>query len=172
MPSTTSATIIMVANTGRLMEMSERNIGSFGLEEQTRGAAARDVALLAGRADAGLLAGDRHLHATAECAHVADDDAITGLEAVRHLHEAEPIVDGAQLHGGHVDGAAVDAVDVWLAVVRRLTKRAIGHGEHVGERAAHHAASGERTAAERAARVRDLDVHGDGTRGRIDRGTQ
>ena len=26
MPSTTSATIIMVANTGRLMEMSERNI--------------------------------------------------------------------------------------------------------------------------------------------------
>src|SRR6476659_6976165 len=104
-----SATIIMVANTGRLIEMSERNIGDL----RDRGGSAR-------RADAGLLAGDGDLHAAAERADVAHDDAITGLQSIRDLHEAESVVGGAELHGRHVDRPPVDAVDVRLAVVGRL----------------------------------------------------
>src|SRR5690348_16199639 len=102
MPSTTSATIIMVANTGRLMEMSERNMS------------------LPGGADVGFLAGDGDLHAAAKGADVADDHAVARLQPIGHLHEAQPVIGGADLHGRHVEGGAVDAIDVRLAILGRL----------------------------------------------------
>src|SRR5574338_1377534 len=113
MPSTTSVTIIMVANPGRLILISERNIEPIGNRESGIGNRRLTVAAFvlgesraplahvtvssgsgwAGPAASGsalsvtalAASGDGDLHADAEGADVADDDAVAGLEAVNDL---------------------------------------------------------------------------------------
>src|SRR5690349_17595207 len=111
MPSTTSATIIMVAKTGRLMLASDRNmsvsawlccvVASALLPGRRRrrrcrlrASAVRAACLLPpARARTFALAHDRRLHAVAHGADVARDHAVARRQPVDHLGHAARLVD-------------------------------------------------------------------------------
>src|SRR5919201_801354 len=120
MPSTTSATIIMVAKTGRLIETSERNIawdwglGDWGLgigDWECRGTlwSRRPGARWSGRLPQPrvpspqsllcLSAHDRHLHPRPQGADVPDHHAVALGEPAQHLGDAGRLVGDADLHG-------------------------------------------------------------------------
>src|SRR6478752_1662904 len=103
MPSTTSVTIIMVANTGRRIEISERNMVGTGNREPSYryslGALRWRRPLVPGsRFAVPVLTGsftaacDRHLHPGPQRADVADDNAVARVEAVRDLRDRLALV--------------------------------------------------------------------------------
>src|SRR6266849_39623 len=104
-PSTTSASIIMVARTGRLMERSLRNTSSA------------------------LPARDRDRLARLESAHGSGDDRLTAAQAGADLDERSLLVGRADGDLAPGDAPAVDHEHVCLAA-RVTAHRARGAGHH------------------------------------------
>src|SRR4029453_1450408 len=145
MPSTTSVTIIMVANTGRRIEISERNMEEPGNWELGTGnrepSYFRSLGVLRWRSPPVpgspfpvpvltwpfTSACNRHLHPGTQRADVADDNAVAGVEPVRVLGNRL-----AFIHDADADGRAlqriggVEAVDERLVVSLCLAERLRG----------------------------------------------
>src|SRR5450759_5286945 len=100
------ATMLMVANTGRLMETSDRNISQLDKGDSARGAGPATPASAA--ASAGVFADDGHQHSATEAPDVAGNYAIVGLQSVDDLNDAEVLVDDTSLHPRDVDRFAID----------------------------------------------------------------
>src|SRR6476469_1012779 len=100
-PRTTSATIIMVAKTGRLIETSERNIGGARL---TAGGGCA-----AGRRRIG--ADDRDLHAAAQGPDVADDHQVARAQPAGDLRQRAAGVDDADGDRNRLELLVLDAID-------------------------------------------------------------
>src|SRR5688572_988640 len=105
-PSTMSRTIIIVAKTGRLIEISERNMAGLRLRLLTR----------AGLPSA-FFTCDDDLHTAAERADVADDDAVPLRQSAQHLGDASALVHHAKLHVGDIEHVAREAVHERPAVL-------------------------------------------------------
>src|SRR5688572_25168945 len=142
----------MVANTGRLMETSERNIPVLRLTPS----------------GPVVVIDDADLHPAAERAHVADDHAFAFLEAGQDLGDPGGVIDDADLHRLLRHGLPLDGVHVWASVFALANRRA-RNDESLWYRPAHDSARHERPSFEHATRIRDLHVDHNRSRCRIDR---
>src|SRR4051812_25420628 len=165
----------MVAKTGRLIETSERNMGSCFRYDSARTGGATAAAATASTAATGptttvvARAGNRDPHPAPDVADIARDDAIAGLQSFEHFDQAEAVVRDAGLERGVLDGVVRDAIGELRAAVRGVVNRVARNGEHVAYRTADDLARGESAAADRAGRIRDFHVYRDRTCGGIDR---
>src|SRR5687767_14928039 len=150
-PSTTSATIIMVANTGRLMLTSERNMEPLWWLR---------------RSGAGYL----HAHPASERTDVADDDPVALGETAQHLGAARALIDDPELHVDLAENVSLEAVDEGRPALV-LAKRG-GRDEKCFAHRASDDASGRKAATlEASAFVGHLDVDRDRAAGWVDGGT-
>src|ERR1043166_1958409 len=148
MPTTRSATIIMVANTGRLMETS---LSSMGPRTKTvRQEATTDYAR--GYEPRPPRPG------FAPAAHTVDD-----------LGYPAPVVGDSEMNRGNTDGTALDSIDEGSVSRLRLANRLQRDRADTGQRPMDDSPSRERSTLEGAGRVGDFHIHGGRPCHRIDR---
>src|SRR6185369_1745968 len=128
-PRTTSATIIMVANTGRLIETLERNIVASWLFP-ARGCACRTPGLPARSATA--CTDDLNLHSLAQTPDIARHYAVALSHPRQSFGNSGPVVNDSERNCRRVN-AAFDNLVNNLSSFRRLVQRRHRHHECVAD---------------------------------------